>query len=72
MIKEFERLLYKGYALKNPKNEITDSSFFLARQIAKCTMKAYSFNFHVDPVRSEINGTQHIMILHVCSLEKRE
>ena len=27
-------------------------------------------NLHVDPVRTEINGTQKILISHVCSTEK--
>ena len=33
-------------------------------------MRADAFNLHVDPVRTEITGTQQIPILHVCDLGK--
>ena len=35
-------------------------------------MRSDAFNFHVDPARMEITGTQHIPILHVCDLDNRE
>ena len=35
-------------------------------------MRADAFNFHVEPVRTEMTGTQHINISHVCSSEGRE
>ena len=35
-------------------------------------MKADAFNFKVGPLRTEINGTQHIPISHVCSSEERK
>ena len=31
-----------------------------------------AFNYHVEPVRIEMTGTQHIPISHVCYLEKIE
>ena len=57
IIKEFEKLPYKGYVRKRPKHEPTDSYFYLSIQFAKCMMKADAFNSHVDPVRTEITGT---------------
>ena len=54
IIKEFEKLTYTGYVRKRPKNEPTDSYFFLVRQLAKCTMISDAINFHVDPVRKEL------------------
>ena len=51
-IKDFEKLPYKGFVRKRPKYESTDSYFYLARQLAKCTMRTDSLNFHVDPVRT--------------------
>ena len=38
----------------------------------KCMMKVYAFNSHFDPVRTEMTGTQHILILHVCDSDKSE
>ena len=29
-------------------------------------MRADAFNFHVDPVRKEMTGMQHITIIRVC------
>ena len=31
-------------------------------------MRADSFNFHVDPVRTKMTGTQHIHISRICSM----
>ena len=50
IIKEFEKLPYKGCVQKIPKNEPTDSYFYISRQISKCMIRADAFNFHVDPV----------------------
>ena len=55
---------------KRPKHEPTDSYFYLSRHTSKCMMRADAFKSQSDPVRTEINGTQHILILHVCDLEK--
>ena len=35
-------------------------------------MRSYTYNLHVDPVRTEMSGTQQIPILHVCDLDKSE
>ena len=32
--------------------------------------RADTFNFHVDPIRTEMTGTQQIYILHVYSSDK--
>ena len=66
IIKEFEKLSYKDYVQKRPKHEPTDSYFYLERQISKCMVTFYALNFPVYSVRAEINGTQQILILHVC------
>ena len=70
IIKEFENLPYKVYVHNRTKHEPTDSYFYLARQIAKCIMRAYAFNFHVEPVRTEITATQHIPVSHICYSDK--
>ena len=57
IIKEFEKLPYKGYARKRPKHQPTDSYFYIAIQLAKCIMITDALNYHVDPVRMEITGT---------------
>ena len=72
IIKEFEKLPYKGYAQKSPKNESTGSSFYLERQLAKCMMIADVLNSHIDPVSTKMNGTQQIPILHVFDLGERK
>ena len=35
-------------------------------------MRADAFNLHVDSVRTEMTGTQQILILHICDLDKSE
>ena len=50
IIKEFENLPYEGYVRKRPKHEPTNNFFYLAKHLAKCMMRDYAFNFHVDPV----------------------
>ena len=59
IIKDFEKFLYTGYVRKRPKHEPTESYFYLARQLAKCMMIDDDFNLHVDPVRTEMTGTQY-------------
>ena len=52
IIREFEKLTYKSYNIMRPKHEPTDSYFYLARQLAKCMMRASALNSHVYPVRT--------------------
>ena len=33
-------------------------------------MRTDAFNFHVDPVRTEMTGMQQIPISNICSLDK--
>ena len=35
-------------------------------------MKADAFNSHVDPVITKINGTQQILISHICDSDESE
>ena len=51
IIRDFEKPPYKIYERKGPKNEPTDSYFYLEIQIAKCTMRADAINSHIYPVR---------------------
>ena len=71
-IREFEKLPYESYERKRPKNEPIDSYFYLARQLAKCMMRADALNLHVCPVRTEMTATKQIPTSHVCSLEESE
>ena len=66
IIKEFEKLPYKSYVRKRPKHKPNDSYFHLARQIHKCMMRSDSFNSDINPVRTEMTGTQQISIFRVC------
>ena len=70
IIKEFEKLPWKGYVRKRLKHAPTDSYFYLSRQLAKCMTISDAFNFHVEPVKTEETGMQHIPISHVCSSDK--
>ena len=72
IIKEFEKLPYKGYVWKRLKNEPTDSYSYLAIHISKCMMRSNALNYHVGPVGTEITGTQHIPISRVCDSDKME
>ena len=62
IIKEFEKLPYKGYVWKSPKHEHTDSYFYLAIQISKCMMRSDTFNSHVEPVITQMTNTQNMNI----------
>ena len=53
-----------------PKHEPTDGYFYLARQLAKCMMRADTFNSRVDPARTEITRSKQIPISQVCSSDK--
>ena len=47
IIRKFEKLSYKSYERKRPKNEPTDSYFYLARQLAKCMVIFDALKLHV-------------------------
>ena len=70
IIKDIENFPYKGYVGKRPKHETTDSSFYLARHLAKCTMIANPLNSQVYPRITEMTGMQNIPISHVCSSDE--
>ena len=70
IIKDFEKLPYKGYVQNSTKHEPTDSYFYIAIHLAKCMIKANDFNSYVDPVRVKITGKQHIQISHVCDSDE--
>ena len=72
IIRDFLKLPYQGYVRKRPKHEPTDSYFYLARQLAKCMMRYYALNLHIDPTRTEMTGMQQIPISHVCNLDQRK
>ena len=72
IVKEFENFLYKGNVRNGTKHDPSDSCLYLVRQIFKCMMRDDALNLHVDPVRTEITGTQQIPILQVCSSGKSE
>ena len=57
-IREFEKLPYEIYERKRPKHDPTDSYFYLARQLEKCTMRADTLNSHVCPVITEMTDTK--------------
>ena len=57
IIKDFEKLPYKGYVQKRLKHEPTASYFYLGRHLAKCMIRDDAFNLHVYPVRTEMTGT---------------
>ena len=52
IIREFDKLPYKSYERRIPKNDPTDIYLYLARHLAKCTMRDDALNLHVYPVRT--------------------
>ena len=68
--RDFEKFTYKIYERRRPKYDPTDSYFYLARQLAKCMMRANTLNSHVYPVRTEMTGTKQILILNVFLLTR--
>ena len=64
IIREFEKLHYKGYDRKRSKHDPTDNYFYLARHLARCMVRTDDLNSENDPVRMEITSSKHIMILH--------
>ena len=69
-IRGFETLPYKCYGRRRPKENPTDSYFYLSRQVAKCMMRDDEINLHVYSIRSEMTSKKQITILHVCSADK--
>ena len=67
IIRIFERLPDKSYERRRTKHDPTDSYFYLAKQLTKCTTRADALNSHVYPVRTEMTVTKQITISHVCS-----
>ena len=61
IIKDFEKSPYKGYVHKRPKQEPTDSYFYLARQLTNCMMRAGALNSHIAHVRTEMTGMQQAL-----------
>ena len=47
IIREFEKLPYEIYEKNRPKHEPTYRYFYLARQLAKFTMRAGALNLHI-------------------------
>ena len=46
IMSEFEKFEKLPYEKKRPKHEPSDSYFYLARQLAKCFMRADTLNWH--------------------------
>ena len=57
IIREFEKFEKLPYEKKRPKHEPTDSYFYLARQLAKCMMRADALNWHGYRSYTEMNAT---------------
>ena len=55
IIKEFEDIPYEGYFRTRSKHMPAESSFCLARHLAKCMMR---LNMRVGPVRIQMTNTQ--------------
>ena len=70
IFREFEKLPYKSYERGGPKNEPTDYYFYLSRHIVKFMMRADALNLNAYPVRTEMTGTKHILILRVFYMDK--
>ena len=67
--KGFEKFLYKQYERKRPKHELTASYSYLASKLAKSIIRADALNSRVYPLRTEITGLKHILVLYVCSMD---
>ena len=70
IIKEFEKLPYEGYVRKRPKHEHTDSYFYLYIYLAKCMIRADTFNSQFDPIIMQMTSMQYIPILQVFCLDE--
>ena len=60
IIREFEKLPYKIYERRRPKHDPTDIYLYLARQLAKYTMRADTLKSHVYPVITEMTGKNRL------------
>ena len=60
IIREVEKLPYEIYERERPKNEPTESYFYLARQLAKCMTRSDALNSYVYPARMEMTATKQI------------
>ena len=56
---------------KTHRHESIDSYFYPATQISMYFMRDDSLNPHIDPVRTEITGTEQIPISHICDSDER-
>ena len=56
IIKDFEKIEKLPYEKKRPKHEPTDSSFHLARHLAKCMMRSDNLNRHKHSGYTEITS----------------
>ena len=70
IIKELKKNPYRGYVQKIPNHKPTYSCVYLARQLAKCMMKADALNLDINPVRKKMTGTKQIPISHFCSTDE--
>ena len=70
IIKELKKNPYRGYVRKMTNHKPTYSCVYLARQLAKCMMKADALNLDINPVRKKMTDTQQIPISHVCSTDE--
>ena len=70
IIKDFEKLPYKGYVRKRPKHEPNYSYLYISIYLDKCIMQADALNLHVDPVIMEMTVMQQIPISHVCDWDE--
>ena len=60
----------KSYERRRTNHEPIDSYFYLARQLAKCMMRADSLNLYVYPVRTEMTATKKNLTSNVCSTDE--
>ena len=71
-MRKFDKLPHKGYDRRRPKHEPNNSYSYLARQLAKCMMRADSLNSHIYPVITEMTATKQIPISYVFSMDESE
>ena len=64
IIRDLEKSPYGSYEKNIPKKEPTDSYFYPARQLVKCTMRADALNSHGYRVRTEMTSTKQISTSH--------
>ena len=54
IIKDFEKLPFKGYVRKRLKHKPTDGFFYLKIQLTECMTREDALNLHVDPVKQKL------------------